>query len=281
MYQCPETTTRASVDELSGHVWIQELPTGGTFRFRMTNSGLVTFRVGDRTFEEVASVPLQYRRAAQLIVDRLDREALRAATDEPSEVTFRGIATWNDGIEYDWRAMPAFVGADVWVDSKGKFLSPDAATGVFDRLDLPTLPAIEKEVRAAHTEFTRFEDDTEFPESAWRSGPAAGLLLRDKSGGCVTVWQAVQSDGATDTKRESAPELAAEYATDERIDRTIAALREDETPLTVASIRDRLVADVAREAYAELFPDGEFVTSISGFQSAVAERVQRYQSTSE
>jgi hypothetical protein len=72
-------------------------------------------------------------------------------------------------------------------------------------------------------------------------------------------------------------ELATEYATDERIEQTIAALRADRHPVTVDTVRDRLVADVAREAYVDLFVDGEFVTSLSAFQSAIAERVQQYQ----
>jgi len=46
-------------------------------------------------------------------------------------------------------------------------------------------------------------------------------------------------------------------------------------------VSDRLVADIAREAYAELFPDGTFVTSVDAFQSAVAQRVQQYQLGSE
>lgn len=246
----------------------------------MAASGLVTFGVADRTFDGVEAVPIQYRRAAELVVDRIDRGALQSATDEPSEVTFCGVATWNDGIEYAWRDMPALVGVDVWTGSSETFLSPDAATGVFERLGLPTLPAIEKEVPAAHADFTRFEDDAAFPESAWRAGKAAGVLLRDKSGGRVTAWRSTEATGDADTERRPGSELAAAYATDERIERTIAALRDGSHPVTVASIRDRLVADVARESYATLFRDGEFVGSVAEFRSAVAERVQRYRSPS-
>jgi hypothetical protein len=278
--QCPETATLASVDELSGHVWVQELPTGGTFRFQVAASGLVTFAVGDRTFDAVESVPIQYRRAAQLINDRIDRAALQAATDEPDDVLFCGVVTWNEGIEYDWSAVPAFVGVDVWAASKETFLSPDAATGVFERLGLPTLPAIQKEVPAAHADLTRFDDDAAFPESVWRTGKAAGVLLRDKSDGRVTAWQSKQSDTHTTTVQQSEAELAAEYATNDRIEQTVDVLRDGAHQPTVASIRDRLVADIAREAYAELFPDGEFIASVTAFQSAVAKRVQQHQLTS-
>jgi len=47
--------------------------------------------------------------------------------------------------------------------------------------------------------------------------------------------------------------------------------------VAVDTIRDRLIADVAREEYVDLFVKGNFVTSLSAFRSAVAERVQQYQ----
>jgi hypothetical protein len=71
--------------------------------------------------------------------------------------------------------------------------------------------------------------------------------------------------------------LAAEYATNTRIEQTVAALRAAEHPVTVDTVRDRLIADVAREEYVDLFVSGDFLASLSAFQSAVAERVQQYQ----
>ena len=67
------------------------------------------------------------------------------------------------------------------------------------------------------------------------------------------------------------------YATAKRVERTVVARRDLDATLPVDRIRDRLVADVAREAYAELFPDGEFVASLSASESVVADRAQRCQ----
>ena len=279
MKQCPETPALADV-EFSGHVWVQELPTGGTFRFQVAASGLVTFATAQHSFDTPASVPPQFRRAAELINEQLDREALEAATDDPSDVTFCGIATRNEGVEYDWNALPAFVGVDIWSDRKDQFLSPDAAAGVLKQLGVPTLPAIAKELVAVHANFTQYEGQDGFPESEWREGHAAGVLIRDKSGGRALAWRREQS-AAPASGPESAVELATEYTTDERIEQTIAALRADGHPVTVDTVRDRLVSDVARESYVDLFADGEFVASLSAFQSAIAERVQQHQSTAD
>lgn len=266
----PETATR-----LSGHVWVQELPTGGDFRFRVAESGLVTFGTPEGTFDGVASVPVPYRRAAQAIDDRLDREALRAATDDPSAVTFCGVATWHRGVDYDWESLPAFVGVDVRSGSKGTFLSPDAATGALERLGLSTLPAIDKELSAAHADFARYEAPEGFPQSAWRDGRAAGVLIRDKSGGRAEAWREGRAEPESTATDRSPEELAAAHATGERIDRTADELRAVDRAVTVETVTDRLVDDVAREAHAELYVDGEFVSSTSAFRSAVAERVHR------
>jgi hypothetical protein len=273
--QCPETPPLGDA-EFSGHVWVQELPTGGEFRFQVAPSGLVTFATAEESFDTTAAVPPQFRRAAQLINEDLDRDALDAATDDPSDVTFCGIATRNEGIKYDWDAVPPFVGVDIWSGRKEQFLSPDAATSVFGRLGLPTLPAIDKEVAAAHTDFTQYEAESECPQSAWRDGHAAGVLIRDKSGSRAVIWCSEPSE-ASASEPKSAADLATEHAPDERIEQTIAELRAGDYSLTVDSIRDRLVADVARESYVDLFSDGEFIASLSAFDSAVAERVQQYQ----
>lgn len=279
MKECPETPEldTDAADRLSGHVWVQELPTGGGLRFQVAASGLVTVATPEGTFDTVSSVPAPYRRAAKAIGDQLDRGALQAATDDPSTVTFCGVATWDEGVAYDWAALPPFVGTDVWSGSKGRYLSPDTATGVFDRLGLATLPAIDKELSAAHTDFDAFTEPAAFPQSAWHDGRAAGVLIRDKSGGRAEVWRRDRGDTERAPTVRTADELAAEYVTAERIERTIERIRDGEGSLTVTTIRDRLVADLAREAHTTLYPDGTFVVDTDAFQSAVAERVQQRQ----
>lgn len=279
MEPCPETPALKDVD-LSGHVWVQELPRGAQFRFQVAPSGLVTFATTEHSFDTITALPPQFRRAAASINERLDHGALEAATDDPSDVTFCGIATRNEGIEYDWKSLPPFVGVNVYSGRKSQFLSPDSATGVFNRLGIPTLPAIDKELNAAHADFTRYEDESGFPQSAWREGHAAGILIRDKSGGRAVAW-AEEANVKSTSEPKSATELANEYATDERITQTIAALRAEERSVTVDTIRDRLVADVARESYVDLFSDGDFLASLSEFESTVAERVQQHQYMSE
>ena len=67
----------------------------------MSETGLVTFGVDNFVTETVKSLPIQYHRAAQLVTDQPDRAAFHAAVDDPTDVTFCGIASWNEGLEYD------------------------------------------------------------------------------------------------------------------------------------------------------------------------------------
>ena len=173
-------------------------------------------------------------------------------------------------------ALPPFVGIDVWSDTQDGLLAPDAATTVYERLNLPTLPAITKEAPADHTDLTQYEDGTGFPPSAWRDGAAAGILIRDKTGGRAQVWRVDVTDSIPASPPDTATDLAAQYATSDRIERTVAALRDRGHTPTVDAIRDQLVADVAREAYTNLYHDDDFVVPPDAFHAAVGERVQKH-----
>lgn len=271
----PESPSLDEIGDLSGHLWIQELPTGGQFRFQVAPSGLITFGTHERTFTGVESVPFPYRRAAETISKHLDRAALTSAVENPAGVTLFGRATRNEGIDYDWTALPPFVGIDVWSPNTESLLPPDAATTIVERLGLPTLPPIEKEVPAAHTDLSRYDSATNFPASAWRDGDVAAVLIRDKAGSRAHAQRPGLSE-LSESASDSPADLAAQYATDARIARTIEALTEHGQTPTVDEIRTRLIADVAREAYAHLRGGNTHITSTQEFQSSVAERVQKY-----
>lgn len=271
----PETPHLGEAGDLTGHLWIQELPTGGQLRFQAAASGLVTFAIADQSFDAAEAVPPPYRRAAESVNEHFDRDAFHGATDDPDRVTFVGLATRNEGVTYDWSALPPFVATDVWSGNKGEHLTPDTATSVFKRLGLPTLPAVEKEARAAHTALGRYEQTDGFPTSQWRDGDAAGVLIRNKTGGRLQAWRPEAATATLATVTGTAAELAAKYATANRIERTVANLREDGQSPTVDAIRARLIADVTREAYGHLYTDGEFVVPTREFEAAIAERVHQ------
>ncbi|MFB6169232.1 MAG: hypothetical protein ABEJ43_10375 [Haloferacaceae archaeon] len=271
----PETPPFDGADGFDGHLWVQELATGGRLRFRVEESGLVTFGTPDETFAGADAAPPPYRRAADAISRQIDRDALRRAVEQPARVTFFGRATRNEGVDYDWTALPPFVGIDVWSPGSDGRLPPDAATTVFRRLGLSPLPAVEKEVRAAHADLGRYETTASVPPSVWRDGPVAAVLVRDKTGGRARIRHRDHGPPPDPVTRAPA-EVAADIATDERIQRTVDRLDTQARPPAADAVCRRLVADVARERYARLRGADGHVTATQAFQSAVAARVQRY-----
>jgi hypothetical protein len=80
----------------------------------------------------------------------------------------------------------------------------------------------------------------------------------------------------SDPEPATAAEVAAECVTESRISRTITRLDAAGESPTVATIKDRIVTDVTREHYADLYRDDASVVSMETFASLVAERVQRF-----
>lgn len=275
MRSFPETTPLSEEPDLSGHLWVQEHVTGRRLRFQAAPSGLIRFGVPKEVFDIDEDVPLPYRRATTFVRESLDLEALRSGIEDTESVTFFGVATLYEGVEYDWSELPPFLGVDIWSDEQDAYLSPDAATRAYASLGLSPLPAVEKEAPAEYTDLGGYASG-EMPASEWRDGPAAGVLIRDKSGGRAEAWRSEVTDsGSVDT--ELSPEILADrYATPELIDRTVERLTETEEGPTVDAVLERMVADAVREEYSEVYAEDEPVFSERELRSEIAERVRRH-----
>lgn len=245
-----------------GHLWLQEWVVGAPLRFQLAASGLLQFGDGETTFDPEA-VPVGYRRAVEHVRASFDRARFRAAVDDVESVTFFGVATRFEGVSYDWTGLPPFLGLFVWDEERGGYLPPDAVEQLFARLGLESVNAVAKEVRAV--DFDR--ESYELPESAWRDGPAAGVLLRSKTGDLAKLVDAGRA--SVDAFEGDADEAASEFAPPERIERTANRLGDE---VDVDAVVDAVVANVAREEYARLFDDNVDETA---FRSALAERVSR------
>jgi ATP-dependent RNA circularization protein (DNA/RNA ligase family) len=234
-----------------GHLWIQEKIDGVGVRFQLQESGVI--RVGDR--ERVyrpEEIPASLQHLIRHLRENLDREALRAAVGDVESVVFFGEATVKRGIDYEWERMPSFLGYDIWEGDEERFLPPDAVEKVYERLGLHPVNSLQKEVRAVD-----FDPDAyEIPRSNWYDGTAAGVVLRNKTGGRAELSHS--NAGATrDAKPMQLPadEAAKELATDRRF-RTVAAdVEAQNRAVTVDTVYDRVFEDIVREEHDRLFHD--------------------------
>lgn len=256
----------------SGHLWIQEKVDGAHVRFRLRESGVLQF--GDRNRVYAADeIPDPYRHAVRHVRERFDRDALRAATDDPESVVFFGEATHRHAIDYDWERTPSFLGFDVWDAAEREFLPPDAVERTYDRLGLDAVNAFQQEVRA--TDFD--PGDYEVPDSAWYDGPAEGVVLRNKTGQRAALlhpdFEGTDDEDAPPVEA-SAEELARTYATRRRVETVVRELEDRERPVTFDAVFDRVVEGIAREEHERLYGDRPVDAAV--FRSEVAARTRKF-----
>ncbi len=267
-----------------GHLWLQELVDGAQLRVQLRSSGAVRFGDSERVFDD-DEIPRLYRHAVRHVRERLDREALLGAVDDPESVVLFTEATVFRSIEYDWDRTPSVLGFDVYDADREAFLPPDAAERVFDRLGLEAVNTFEREVRAVDFR----PDDYSIPGSAWRDGPAAGVVVRDKTGGRAMlpnpdvdrgstpdalegIVEKSREESATEPLEESAEQLAEklaeQLATDELLGRVASELGSAAGYVSFDPLFERTMEAIYREAGSRLLTDRN-ATGADGFRVAV------------
>lgn len=85
-------------------------------------------------------------------------------------------------LDYDWAAVPQFLGYDVWLAAEERFASWDRTREVFDAIGLPTVPEVERvpvEAFPVDRDGGDVTVDDAIPESAYRDEIAEGVVLRN------------------------------------------------------------------------------------------------------
>lgn len=256
----------------SGHLWLTELIDGAQLRIQLRDSGLLRFGDRERVYDDPDAIPAPYRPAVRHVRERLDREALRAAIDDVESVVLFGEATHYRTIEYDWERMPAFLGFDVWSADSETFRPPDVTEQIFERLGLEPVNALEREYNTRD-----FDPDAySVPDSAWYDGPAAGVVVRNKTGGrAKRLASAYRSADGPEPIESSAEELAETYATDRRFEAIARELDARGEAVSFDTLYERVFEAIVREEYGRLFHD-ESSIDVSAFRSALATRTQLY-----
>lgn len=260
--QPPATDAPNVTDE--GHLWLLELVEGAPLRFQLQESGLVRFGDGEREYRDADDLPLSVQAAVRHVRERFDRDALRVGVDSPTEVTFFGVATRDEGVDYDWGRLPPFLGTEVWVGGESAFRPPDATQAIFEQLGLTPANALERERRARDFDPASYR----FPDSAWRDGPVAGVLVRNKRGGRAVLPNPA-AGAAPDPLDPEDEALAERFATPERFETLATTVRERGKPVTVDALLDWLTEAVARENHAR-FEAAREAFEPAAFRSAAA-----------
>lgn len=255
-----------------GHLWILEKVDGAILRFQLRESGLLRFGDRNTVYDDPAAVPDPYQHAVRHVRERLDRATLREAVDDVESVVFFGEATHHHTIDYDWDRTPSFLGFDVWSADGDEFRPPDAVHGIFERLNLRPVTAVERELPARDFDPERYT----VPESAWYDGPAEGVVVRNKRGDRAKLghpdFREVDETVPVDATAE---ELAARYATERRFETVATTLEDRGEAVTFDALFDRVFEDIVREEHSHLYHAAEPV-DVDRFRSAVVRLTREF-----
>lgn len=210
---------------------------------------MVKFGTETTVSSDVETFPRRYHAAIRQVREHLDRDVLYEAIDRVEDVTFIGVATYRRRIDYDWQRLPAFVGLDVWFEEKGAFRPPDAVEGIYDRLGIEPVNAIDREVRVRDFDLDR----QSFPPSSWYDGPVTGLLIKNKRGGRGRLHNpAIDEELSTDSTNQSPEAIVDDYPVHELFKRVKSDLEGVEKPIRVGTIVKRSMEVLYREQHHRL-----------------------------
>jgi hypothetical protein len=255
-----------------GHLWILEKADGANCRFQLQESGLLRF--GDRSsvYDDPDAVPEPYQHAVRHVRERLDREALRGAVDDVTDIVFFGEAMHHHTIEYDWARTPSFLGFDVWSATAGAFRPPGAVARIFDRLGLQPVNAFERELPPRDFDPGSYT----VPQSAWYDGPAEGVVIRNTRGGRAKLlhpdFREVNERVPVDA---SAATLVERYATDRRFEKLVGKFEDRGQPVAFEALYERVLEDIVREEHKQLYHGAEPV-DMEEFRSELAAQTRMF-----
>lgn len=227
-----------------GHLWLQEFVPGPVLAVAVEESGLLRFGLEGRRID---APPPSLERAVEHLRRTFDRDRFREGVDDVTEFVFYGTATRNEGRTYEWSDLAPFLGLDIWSAAEDRYVAPDVAERVFAAVGIDPLPAFRKELPASQFDPERYD----VPESHWDDRQAAGVVVRNKSGGIGVVRTESVSPAAeppADLESVVLPLVS------QHIDRILVELGTDACAVDVDVLTDRIRAVVARVAYADLAP---------------------------
>lgn len=255
-----------------GHLWIQEYVIGGLLRFRMEPTGLLHFGDSTATFDD-RETPPHYQCAVDEIRQQLDRDRLREGVETVESYTFIGVVPLGDGVEYDWAAVPSFMGHDIWDGTASSFAPEDVVERVFNVIGLETVPTFEKEVPARHFEPRTYS----FPKSGLMETAVPGVVLRMKHGQPAVKYRPEWSGRAADRQSvtsnvETLDEWAERVLSSDRLHSLLDAPDGSIWTLGLDEMVETVTGELARREFGEV--GHQIESRPASVESAISDRIE-------
>jgi hypothetical protein len=257
---------------------IQEKMDGSNFRFAF-NDGAVTFGSREQVLTEEAQKENYWVQAVTHITDKVNDELI----DKYDGYAFYGECLRpKRKILYDQDRIPPFLGFDVMRD--GEYLYWRDTKTIFEELGLGFVPVIGQFSAEAVRELNEERIKELIPKSAYRDGPAEGVVFKNAKRGIYAkfvfepeVQKTPRKDRPKDPDLAIAEEFVHKYATSVRIQKKIISLLEEGHELDMPLMKYlpmRVLDDIVEEEAEEImtnFPSFD-VRKVKGILSKVCVR---------
>lgn len=143
---------------------------------------------------------------------------------------------------------------------------------MFERLGLAPVNTFQKELNVRDFHPERFE----IPDSAWYDGPAAGIVIENRSGGSALIEEIAVDEKEHDEPIRGEPTaVTTDLVTDVRVNRAIEAIETYGKTATTAEVHARVFEMIVREEYVRLDQSSiDWKTFRSAVGSVVAEKLR-------
>lgn len=275
-----------------GRLVVQEKLDGANFRFMLdrhldpehqTDDRDLVFGSRNVVYKNETDTDSNFDHAIEHVREHVSIDALEAAEDRwDSPLVFFGEAMHPHTLEYDWEAVPSFLGFDVYAVAEGEFLPWGATKGLFGDIGLDTVPVIHWGAASEFRDSGLYDDgDIEVPESVYRDGVAEGIVFTNEAAGQRAKFRSqafkerhrgsdpTQDDGEVDS---DAVALANEFATEARIRKWIHKYEDRDRTIEMAVMEDLwrdVFDDIIEEEYDTIFL-GNHTIDTKRFRSEVA-----------
>ncbi|MFB6186476.1 MAG: hypothetical protein ABEI86_06370 [Halobacteriaceae archaeon] len=226
---------------------------------------MIQYHSQNQTFTQNESPP-KFIPAVNYIENNLQRDVLYQSLESVDTISFQGIATYSNGIDYNWNKLTSFLGVEVIDLTEQVYKPPAQVHQIYDEIGLAPLNAINREVhlRDFHPE------GYSMPQSNWYDGQVYGVLLRDKGTKRAVLHN--ESIEATKSKETASRTNQKEPLSAQQIKQYIQQ-RHVEIQSDLSTTADTLLANIIREHYTEYFTQVQ-KDDIPEFRSTIMQVIQ-------
>ncbi|MFW6008577.1 MAG: RNA ligase family protein [archaeon] len=247
-----------------GKLLIMEKFDGSNFRFRRKNDKILMGTRNTEFKENGKPLPSeeiggQFDETSDYISKTVDVNKIKEIEEEyDSILIFFGESCNKNELEYYWDELPGFLGFDIWMVNKGKWMDYPNVFEVFERLNLDTIKVIDI------VDVEEFDEDMDIPQSEYRDGKAEGVIIKNLENNKKTKIKSEEfkevnrmpTNNKNKGLKNDTIEMVEKYCPDMRIKKHIDKLvNEQEKDLSMELMEDlpmNVVDDIFEEEYKEI-----------------------------